>query len=110
MGQPAITVNHNLTRSILPASVILLLWALVLPGTPHVFAAKDIYLNEPVLSADGLQPGSLGRTDGDGHEFTLTCYDLASGLPSAVAVFSSIPAPAPEFAHTVSQARAPPLS
>lgn len=103
-------MKHKFTRSILPAAVLFLLSALVLPGTPHPSAAKGAYINEPMLSADDLQHFGLGRSDGDGQEFSLACNELAYHLPSPVTIFSSIPAPAPDFAHTVSQARAPPLS
>jgi len=107
-GNPHSHVNTQLTRTILPAAALLLLSALVLPGTPRAFAAKDVFLADAALCAHELPQGLAGRCGGDDQEFSLPANVLAARLPALAAAFAAIPARAPEFAHTVSQARAPP--
>lgn len=102
-------MNHALTRSVLPAAVLFLLSALVLPGASHAIAAKGAYFTDSVLSADDLQQGSVGH-NGDNQEFSVTSVEEAAPAPAPVAAFSSIPSTAPDFPHTVSPARAPPSS
>ena len=103
-------MKYRLTRSILPTAVLFLLSALTLPGTPHSFSAKNIYIDEPVLSADILPSDGVGKPGGDDQEYSLASSEPITRLTPPFTSFNSIPAPAPDFAHTVSQARAPPLS
>ena len=103
-------MNHKLTRSILPTAVLFLLSALVLPGTGHAFATKDLSLTGLELSADDLPQGDLGGSTGDGQVISFTAPAQTALLPAVAAAFSSIPAIVPAFPHTVSHARAPPRS
>lgn len=82
---------------------------LVLPGTPQTFCAKGVYIAAVVLSAVDLPQGISGGFSGD-QEQGVTTDEFILRAPAPGAVFLSIPAPAPEFSHSVSQARAPPPS
>lgn len=102
-------MNPAITRSILPTTVFLLLSVLVLPGTSQAYSAKDAYLADTILSAVDLQQGAANGFGGD-YEHSVTTCEITLRAPKQGALFLSIPAPAPEFSHSVSQARAPPPS
>jgi hypothetical protein len=101
-------MNRNLTQPLLPAALFLVLSAVCLPGTYNDFSSKDTYVADPVASTVDLQNNDLGNSDGDDQKI--------SGSPGWLIVLpaprhttpSSNPAPAPDIAFTVSQARAPP--
>lgn len=92
----------------LPAALLLLLSAVFLPGTYNGISAKDAYVADLVTSPVDLQYNGLGKPGGDDQKI--------SGSPSGLIVLpaprhtapSLNPAPAPDIAFTVSQARAPP--
>lgn len=102
-------MNAKITRSILPTTVFLLLSALVLPGTPQTFCEKGVYITDSAMPAVDLPQGTSGGFGGD-QDHSVAAAELKLRAPTHGAAFLSIPAPAPEFSHSVSQARAPPDS
>lgn len=106
-GRPDNNVNAKSTRSILPTTVLLLLFVLVLPGTPQTFYTKGVYLADAALSAVDLPQDTSGGFGGD-QEHSVAAGELSLHAPTQGSDFLSIPAPVPEFPHSVSQARAPP--
>lgn len=101
-------MNRNLTQPILPAALFIMLSVLFLPGTYTDFSTKNTYVADPVASTVDLQNNDLGNPDGDEQKI----YGSPSWFIVLPAPLHSTPAPnpapAPDIAFTVSQARAPP--
>jgi hypothetical protein len=102
-------VRPLLHQSILPATLFLLLSVVVFPVNAHSVAEKASSLSDRALSSAVFPLGCLDVQEGDDHEISVTTAQALSHLPAAAGSFYSIPANVLEFAHTVSQARAPPL-
>lgn len=101
-------MNRNLTQPLLPAALFLVLSAVWLPGTDNGFSSKDTYLADPVASTVDLHNNDLGNSDGDDQKISGSPDGLIALPARRHAIPSSNPAPAPDIAFTISQARAPP--
>jgi hypothetical protein len=101
-------VDSKFTLPILQAALFLLLSAAVLPDSYGQISADDAYLTAPFSSSLGNQGDALGKLDGDDQKINRIPDGVIVPPVLAYTTSSLNPAPEPDFAFTVSQARAPP--
>jgi hypothetical protein len=101
-------MNRYITQPIVPAALFILLSAVFLPDTYNGFSAKQAYVDNPVTSPASLQDDELYKPNGDDQKIGGR-HNEAIVLPPPQHTTPALnPAPAPDIASTVSQARAPP--
>jgi hypothetical protein len=101
-------MNRNFIQRLLPAALFIVLSAVCLPSFYNGFSTKDTYVADPVASTVDLQYNDFGNSDGDDQKIS-GIPDWLIALPAPRHTTPSPnPAPAPDIAFTVSQARAPP--
>jgi hypothetical protein len=97
------------TKPLLNAALVFLLAVLASPQTvSNNVAAKDAFVSGTTFSTVAIQSNFLGNPESDNPDFN-RAPDWLGALPQHPTVTPlPIPAPEPDVAFTVSQARAPP--
>lgn len=97
------------TKPLLNAALVFLLAVLASPQTAsNHFTANDAFVSGTTLSTVAIQSNYLGNPESDNPDINRASEWLGE-LPQNLAVTPlPIPAPGPDVAFTVSQARAPP--
>jgi hypothetical protein len=102
-------MNRKLTQPLLLAALLVLLSAVLMPGTHNGVLAKGAYPTDAVAVLSEPPPNDLGTTDGDAEKISGKPGQWITLPPQRYITPSPNPAPAPDVAFTTNQARAPPV-